>query len=145
MVAGGASHGDMALLLLISDQGGLDQGVSVRIAVTCPAGRLGQLLRSRKRLAVATIYVRFFQVRAVVPAKVVSLVHTGLETTLIKAQVVVCIASVRSLSIRDAATNLIWISKFVKSLVMGRLEVVVDHASLLLLSEGEIMTFQFCL
>ena len=44
--------------------------------------------------------------------------------------------------LRDTAADLIWISKLVVRLVVRRLEVVVDEAALLLLSQREILSLQ---
>ena len=51
-------------------------------------------------------------------------------------------AGVGTLGVWDAAADLIRVSKLVEGLVVGRLEVVVDHAALLLLSEREVVAFQ---
>ena len=51
-------------------------------------------------------------------------------------------AGVGTLGVWDAAADLIRVTKLVEGLVVGRLEVVIDHATLLLLSEREVMAFQ---
>ena len=52
------------------------------------------------------------------------------------------LAGVGTLGVWDAAADLIRVTKLVEGLVVGRLEVVVDHATLLLLSEREVVAFQ---
>lgn len=65
-----------------------------------------------------------------------------LETTLVEAQVVMLLASIGTLGIRDAAADIVGISKLIKRLVVRSLEIIVYHTALLLLSKSEIMAFQ---
>ena len=75
-------------------------------------------------------------------AKVKCLIHALVERTLIKAKIVVLFACIGFLVLRDTAANLIRISQLVVRLVVRRLEVVVDEAALLLLSQREILSLQ---
>ena len=86
---------------------------------------------------------RSHRLRTILPSKVVSLISSWLESTLIEAKVVVSFTCIGSLGFWDAATNFIRVSKLVESLVVGRLEVIVDHTTLLLLSKWEVVTFKF--
>ena len=74
--------------------------------------------------------------------ELVSLVHTGLKVAIVKSKAVVFFSRISTLCLRDPTANLIGVTKFVEGLIMGRLEVVVDHATLLLLSKTKVMAFQ---
>ena len=52
------------------------------------------------------------------------------------------LACIVSLSLRDRTSNLIWIAKLIKGLIVRRLEVVVYHAALFLLSQCEVVSFE---
>ena len=86
---------------------------------------------------------RSHRLRTILSPKVVCLISSWLESTLIEAQVIVFFSTVSTLGFRDAAANFIWVTKLVESLVVGRLEIVVNHSALLLLPKSEIVAFQF--
>ena len=77
-------------------------------------------------------------------AEVVRLVHALVECALIKAKIIVLFPSIGSLVLRDTASDFIGISQLVVSLVVRRLEVVIDEAALLLLSQCEVVSLQLC-
>ena len=74
--------------------------------------------------------------------KVKRLVHALVEGALIEAQVVVLFTSISSLLLGDAAAYLIWIAERAIRLIMGRLEVVVDQATLLLLTKRKVVALK---
>ena len=74
--------------------------------------------------------------------KVKRLVHALVEGALIEAQVVVLFTSISSLLLGDATAYLIWIAERAIRLIMGRLEVVVDQATLFLLTKSEIVALK---
>ena len=80
--------------------------------------------------------------RAILPSKVIRLVGRRLEPALVEAEVVVFFSGVGTLGIWDAAADFIRVAKLVEGLVVGRLEVVIDHTTLLLFSERKVMAFQ---
>jgi len=74
--------------------------------------------------------------------ELVRLVHALFVKRVVKAKAVVFFPCVSTLCLGNSATYVVWVTKFVESLIMGRLEVVVDHTTLLLLSKAEVTSFQ---
>ena len=66
--------------------------------------------------------------------KIVGLVPSRFVRVLFEAQIVVGFVCVLLESIGDSTANRIWVAQFFESLVVRRLEVVVDLATLFLLS-----------
>ena len=139
LIAGCAAHRDMALLLFVGDDWGLQESWGVLLGDEI-------LLRHGHWAIVASVCMRCHRshrLRTTLSPKVVCLISSWLESTLIEAQVIVFFSTVGTLGFRDAAANFIWVTKLVESLVVGCLEIVVNHSALLLLPKSEIVAFQF--
>ena len=142
----------MTLLLLARDDRGLQERGRVRILL-----RLLKLLgwddilrRHGHRTIVAAVGVGGLGPQAhfralLSAAKVIRLIGRRFEPALVEAEVVVFFAGISALGVWDAAADLIRVAELVERLVMAGLEVVVDHATLLLLPEREVVAFQLCL
>lgn len=63
-----------------------------------------------------------------------------LECRLVKAKMIVFLVSISFLRFGYACPMVVWIASFVESLVVGRLEIVVDLSALLLLTQSEVVT-----
>ena len=66
--------------------------------------------------------------------EVVCLVHARFECTFVESQVIVLFTGIRTCLSIDVRSDFVRIAKLVKCLIVRSLEVVVDHATLLLLA-----------
>ena len=143
LIAWCATHCNMALLLLVCDDWGLEKGWWILWSIV-------DALRGDSHWPiVSTVGMRCGRsqkIRTVLSAaQVVRLILGWLKSTFIEAKVVVLLASVSTLGLGDSTSDFIWIPKLIKSLVVGRLEIIVYHTSLLLLPKWEVMAFQLSL
>ena len=65
-----------------------------------------------------------------------------LECGLVKAEMIVFFVSISLLRFGDACSMVVWIATFVESLIVRRLEIVVDLSALLLLAQSEVVALQ---
>ena len=63
-----------------------------------------------------------------------------LECRLVKAEMIVFLVSISLLLFGYTCPMVVWIASFVESLVVRRLEVVVDLSALLLLTQSKVVT-----
>ena len=126
LVAWSAAHRYMALFLLVCNDWALHKSRTVSPVST--------LLSHCHWPIVAVTELRRGQIHLICT--------TRFEATLVKSQMIVCIASVRALRIGDETANFVRITFLVKCCIVRCLEVVVYHTSLLLFFKREIVPFK---
>ena len=75
--------------------------------------------------------------------EVICLVHARFESAFVESQVIVLFAGISPCLCIDVRPDLVWITQFVECLIVGCLKVIVDHTTLFLLTQREVMTLKF--